>query len=66
MSFLPTISSHKVPPSSSIFHYTHKIVEVVKNSTKFLLSSAAEKHVDTYLVSTTENKTRAKYSKEVS
>ena len=33
---------------------------------KFPLSSAEEKHVDTYMVmSTTKNKTRTKYSKEV-
>ena len=34
---------------------------------KFPLSSAEEKHVDTYMVmSTTKNKTRIKHSKEVS
>ena len=54
-------------PEGSIFHQSHKIVEGVKNSTKFLLSSAEEKHVDIYMVmSTTKNKTRTKYSKEVS
>ena len=38
-----------------------------KKSSKFPLSSAEEKHVDTYMVmSTTKNKTRIKYSKEVS
>ena len=53
--------------SSSNFHQSHKIVEGVENSTKFPLFSADEKHVDTYKVmSTTRNKTRTKYSKEVS
>ena len=66
MFFPPTISSRKVSPSS-IFNQPHKIVEGVKNSNKFHLSSAEEKHVDTYMVmSTTKNKTRTKYSKEVS
>ena len=42
-------------------------MEGLKNSNKLQLSSAEEKHVDTYMVmSTTKNKTRIKYSKEVS
>ena len=45
---------------------SHKIVEGVKNSTKFPLSNAEEKHVDTYMVmSTTKNKTRTKYSNKL-
>ena len=52
---------------SSIFCQFQKIVEGVTNDAKFPLSSAKEKHVDTCMVmSTTRNKTRKKYSKEVS
>ena len=61
MPFAPNHFKSQGPPSS-IFHQSHKIVEGVKNST-----SSEEKHADTYMVmSATKNKTRAKYSKEVS
>ena len=53
-------------PSPS-FCQSHKIVEGGRNYTKIPLSSGEEKHVDTYMVmNTTRNKTRTKYSKEVS
>ena len=65
-SFLQPFQVTRSPPSS-IFHQSHETVESVKNSNKLRLSSAGEKHVDTYMVmSTTKNKIRTKYSKEVS
>ena len=48
------------PPSS--FHRSHKIVEGGRNHTKFPLSSGEEKHVDTYMVMNTRNKTKGKCS----
>ena len=55
------------PPPSSSFRLSDKIVKGGTNYAKFPLSSAEEKHVDTYMVMrTTRNKTRTKYSKEVS
>ena len=60
MSFPPTFLSHNGEG-------WNKIVKSGTNYAKFPLSSAEEKHVDTYMVtSTTRNKTRTKCSKEVS
>ena len=54
-------------PSSLSFHRSHKIVEGRRNYTKIPLSSGEEKHVDMYtIMNSTRNKTRTKYSKEVS
>ena len=54
-------------PSSPSFHQSLKIVEGGRNYTKIPLSSGEDEHVDTYIVmNTTRNKTRTKYSKEVS
>ena len=68
MSIPPTFLSHNVPPRpSSSYRRSDKIVKGGTNYTKFPLSNAGEKQVDTYIVmGTTGNKTRTKYSKEVS
>ena len=53
-------------PSSSLC-WSQKILEAGTSYTRFPLSRAEEKHVDTYIImSTTKTKTRTKYSKEVS
>ena len=53
-------------PSSPSFCMSHKMVQGGRNN-KIPLSSGEEKHVDRYMVmNTTRNKTRTKYSKEVS
>ena len=55
------------PPHSPSFHLSHKIMEGGRNYTEIPSSSGEEKHVDTYmLMKTTRNRTRTKYSKEVS
>ena len=63
----PYVFSHNLfkqqgfPPSSG-FRQSHKIVEGGTNYTKISLSSWEEKHVDTYIVmSTNRNKTKIKY-----
>ena len=61
----PNVSSHKVPPVP--FSSIPQNSGGCKKFYKFPLSSAEEKHVDTcMLMSTTKNKTRTKYSEEVS
>ena len=57
MSFPPTFLSQCFPPVSS-YCRSNKIVKGGTNYTKFPLSSAEEKHADTYMVmSNTRNKT---------
>ena len=61
----PNVSSHKVPPVP--FSSIPQNSGGCKKFYKFPLSSPEEKYVDTCMVmSSTKNKTRTKYSEEVS